>query len=255
MIDTHAHIYSSKFEDDREQMLELAFSEGVKKIFMPNIDHESIDGMMELEEKYKGICYSMMGLHPCSVGKDFEKELYIVEDWLSKREFIAVGEMGLDFYWDKTYIEQQKEAFRIQAEWAKKYGIPLVIHSRDAMAETIELLEELKDDKLFGVLHCFAGTAEEAQRLKELDFKIGLGGVITYKNGGMNTVVPEIDLNEIVLETDCPYLPPVPKRGKRNEPSFIKYIADKVSDYKEVSVEEVERITTENALALFSKAQ
>lgn len=252
MIDTHAHIYSEKFKADRDEMLERAFGEGLDAILMPNIDHTSIDGMLELEEKYPQKCYSMMGLHPCSVDKNFEKELYIVEEWLNKKsDFVAVGEMGLDLYWDKTYIEQQKEAFRIQANWAKEYKLPLVIHTRDAMEETLSLLEELADDKLFGVLHCFTGSVDDANRLIEMNFKIGLGGVVTFKNGGMDKVVPHIPLEHIVLETDSPYLPPVPHRGKRNEPLYVKLVADKVSSLKEVLVEEVEEITDKNAKALF----
>ncbi|MEH0154937.1 TatD family hydrolase [Limibacter armeniacum] len=255
MIDTHAHIYSDKFKEDVDEMITRGFDNGLNAILMPNIDHTSIDGMLELEEKYKGKCFSMMGLHPCSVNKDFEKELYLVEDWLNKKDnFVAVGEMGLDLYWDKTFIEQQKEAFRIQADLAKKHKLPLVIHTRDAMAETLELLESIADEHLFGVLHCFTGTVEDAARLKAMNFKIGLGGVVTFKNGGMQDVVPHIPLEEIVLETDSPYLAPVPKRGKRNEPSYLHYIAEKVAEFKQISIEEVEEATDQNAKKLFDLA-
>lgn len=249
--DTHAHIYSSKFKDDLPEMLERTFEAGVNKIYMPNIDHKSIDGMLELEEQYPDNCFAMMGLHPCSVNASFEQELYIVEDWLSKRKFKAVGEMGLDLYWDKTFFEQQKEAFRIQADFAKKYKLPLVIHTRSAMAETLELLEELADEDLFGVLHCFTGTENDAQRLIEMNFMIGIGGVVTFKNGGVDKAIKNIDLQHIVTETDSPYLAPVPYRGKRNETSYIPLIAQKIADVKEVGLEEVARITSENAHRLF----
>ncbi|GAA4837638.1 TatD family hydrolase [Algivirga pacifica] len=253
MIDTHAHIYSEKFKDDRDDMLARAFDEGgLESILMPNIDHESIDGMLELEQKYPGQCFSMMGLHPCHVEKDFEKELYLVEDWLNKKkDFVAVGEMGLDLYWDKTFFEQQKEAFRIQADLAKKHELPLVIHTRDAMEETLNLLEELSDERLFGVLHCFTGTVEDAKRLQALNFKIGLGGVATFKNGGLQEVIPEIPMSEIVLETDSPYLSPTPHRGKRNEPAFVYYVAEKVATLKQLDFQDVVAQTTQNAKALF----
>jgi len=252
--DTHAHIYSSKFRNDLPEMLERTFEAKVEKIYMPNIDHTSIDGMLEIEEKYPKNCFSMMGLHPCSVKADFEKELYIVEDWLAKRKFTAVGEMGLDLYWDKTFLEQQKEAFRIQANFAKKYQIPLVIHSRNAMPQTIALLEELKEDNLFGVLHCFTGTEEEAQKLIAMNFKLGIGGVVTFKNGGVAEVIENIDLQHLILETDSPYLAPKPYRGKRNETSYIPLIAQKVADVKEVSLEKVAQITSENAQKLFANS-
>ena len=252
MIDTHAHIYSAKFDADFDQMLDRTFEQGVTKILMPNIDSTSIDGMLEIEQKHPGNCFAMMGLHPCSVNKNFEKELYLVEDWLSKRKFCGVGEMGLDLYWDKTFIEQQKEAFRIQASLAEKYQIPLIIHTRDAMVETIELLEELQSDDLFGIVHCFTGTLEDAERIIKTGFSLGIGGVATFKNGGLDKVIPEIDLKHLVLETDSPYLAPTPYRGKRNEPSYIPLIADKIATFKQITLEEVAKATTENALSLFN---
>jgi TatD DNase family protein len=250
-IDTHAHIYSDKFEADRDKMLARTFAAGVSKVLMPNIDSESIGGMLDLELEYPQHCSPMMGLHPCSVGLDFEKELQIVESWLSKRSFIAVGEMGIDLYWDKTFLAQQKEVFRIQAAWAKNYGLPLVIHAREAMPEVIELLEELTDNQLFGVLHCFTGSVSEAQNLVAMNFKLGIGGIVTYKNGGLEPVLRAIGLEHLVLETDSPYLAPIPHRGKRNETSYIPIIAQKVADIVGLSLEEVARQTTENALMLF----
>lgn len=250
-IDTHAHIYSGQFQNDREAMLVRAFDAGVKKILMPNVDSESIEGMLALERDYSNECFPMMGLHPCSVNQNFEQELKIVENWLSRRKFIAVGEIGIDLYWDKTFLEQQKEAFIIQADWAKKYHLPLVIHSRESMKEVISLLEGLADESLFGVLHCFTGTLEDAQRLISMNFKLGIGGVVTYKNGGLDPVIREVGLEHLVLETDSPYLAPVPHRGRRNETSYIPIIAQKIADIKGISLEEVAEKTSENAIQLF----
>jgi len=251
MIDTHAHIYSKQFDGDRDAMLECTFAAGVQKILMPNVDRESIEGMMELAVRYPEQCFPMMGLHPCSVNSAFEKELQIVEGWLKKYPFIAVGEMGLDLYWDKSFFEQQKEAFRIQAEWAKQYGLPLVIHCREAMPETLALLENLADEQLFGVLHCFTGTAEDAARLYAMNFRVGIGGVITYKKGDLATVLRQIPLEQIVLETDSPYLAPVPHRGKRNETSYLPLIAEKIAEAKQITFAKVVEATTKNALKLF----
>lgn len=251
MIDTHAHIYSNKFKHDRDAMLEKTFNAGIYKIFMPNIDRESIDGMLALEAQYPDRCFAMMGLHPCSVKEDFEQELEIVEKWLQKRDFVAIGEMGLDLYWDTTFFEQQKEAFRIQAAWAKQYKKPLVIHTRNSMTETIELLEELHDENLYGIVHCFGGTLEEAQRIIELGFLLGIGGVATFKNGGLDKVLPHIDLDHLVLETDSPYLAPKPYRGKRNEPSYIPLIAQRIAELKNVDFELVSTVTDRNALKVF----
>ncbi|MBB3697687.1 YchF/TatD family DNA exonuclease [Flammeovirga yaeyamensis] len=252
MIDTHAHIYSDKFKTDIDKILSEAFNNKIKHILMPNIDHTSIDGMLELEEKYPQQCLSMMGLHPCHVNAEFEKELYIVEEWLNKRKFIAVGEMGMDLYWDKTFKEQQIEAFKIQADFAVKHQLPLVIHARDAMTETISLLEEIKTDGLFGVLHCFTGTLEEAKQLIDLGFHLGIGGVATFKNGGLDKVIPHVDIKHLVLETDSPYLAPKPFRGKRNQPEYTNYVCDKVADFYGISGSEVEEITDKNAYKLFS---
>jgi len=253
-IDTHAHIYSPEFDLDRDDVLSHCVDLGVKKVFMPNVDHTSIDAMLELEHKRSDQCIAMMGLHPCSVKKDFEKELYRVEEWLSKRKFAAVGEMGTDLYWDKTFWEQQKEAFRIQVAWAKKYELPIVIHCRESVDETIELLTPLLDGKLKGVFHCFSGTFDQAKKISSMGFYVGLGGVATFKNGGMDKVIPDLDLENIVLETDSPYLAPVPHRGKRNTPEYIPLIAKRVSELKKVAEEELMRITTANALRLFNQA-
>jgi TatD DNase family protein len=250
-IDTHAHLYAEEFNQDRADMLVRFEAQQVRKIYMPNVDHTSIDGMLELEERSAGTCVAMMGLHPCYVKKDFERELYEVENWLSKRKFVAVGEIGTDLYWDKTFWEQQKEAFTIQVNWAKQYGLPIVIHCRESLEQTIELVEQLTDGKLRGIFHCFSGTAEQAQRITKLGFYLGIGGVVTFKNAGLDKVLPEIDVRHLVLETDSPYLAPVPHRGKRNEPAFIPLIAGKIAEIKKLDVREIQTATTHNALELF----
>lgn len=250
-VDTHAHVYSEEFKADRDEMLARTSAANIGKIYMPNVDHTSIDGMMEIEQRYPQQYISMIGLHPCSVKEDFEKELAIVEDWLSKRKFAAVGEMGTDLYWDKTFWEQQKEAFKIQVSWAKKYDLPIVIHCRESMNETIELLEPLLDEKLTGVFHCFTGSLEQAQKIISMGFYLGLGGVTTFKNGGLDKVLPHLGLEKLVLETDSPYLAPVPNRGKRNEPSYIPIIAQRIADLKQISLQQVQAATTANALRLF----
>lgn len=249
--DSHSHIYSDEFKADREDALERTKAANVMKLVMPNVDHTSIDGMMEVEDKWKGMCYATMGLHPCSVKKDFQRELYIVEDWLSKRNFAAVGEMGTDMYWDKTLWHEQVEAFRIQAAWAKQYRLPIIIHCRETLDETIKLVEELQDGELTGVFHCFGGNAEQAERIAKLNFFVGIGGVATFKKAGLDLVLPNIPLSQIVLETDSPYLAPVPHRGKRNEPAYIPLIAQKIADTVKVSVEDVMKQTTDNCFQLF----
>jgi TatD DNase family protein len=253
LVDTHAHIYLDEFSPDREEMLSRAAKENVMKIYMPNVDHTSIDSMMELELKHPGQCIAMMGLHPCYIKKDFQRELYLVEDWLSKRKFAAVGEIGTDLYWDKTFWEEQKEAFTIQIGWAKKYKLPVVIHCRETIDETIEMVSQLNDENLRGVFHCFTGTPEQARRIIELGFYLGIGGVSTFKKGGLDVVLPEIALDHIVLETDSPYLAPVPFRGKRNEPAYINLVAKRVAELKGEDVQLVGEKTTKNAQRLFGE--
>jgi TatD DNase family protein len=250
MIDTHAHTYAPEFASDRADTLARAFTQGLSQIWMPNIDHTSIDGMLELENQYPDQCVPMMGLHPCYVKKDFQKELYWVEEWLNKRTFLAVGEIGLDFHWDTTYRAQQEEAFQVQVRLAHQYGLPIVIHCRKSFAETVALLEELAIPGLRGIFHCFSGDLKDARKVIELDFLLGIGGVVTFKNGGLDQVLPQIDLEHIVLETDCPYLAPVPYRGKRNESGYLPTIAQKIADLKRVSLEVVAEASTRNALAL-----
>lgn len=251
--DTHAHIYLPEFDKDREEMFRRCEEKGVEKVFMPNIDHTSIDAMLEVESRSQGRCLAMMGLHPCSVKKDFERELYIVEEWLLKRKFLAVGEVGTDRYWDTTFWEQQKEAFTIQVTWAKKYDLPVVIHCRESINETIQLIEQLQDGTLRGVFHCFSGDAEQAIRITKLGFSVGIGGVATFKNSGLDNVLPGVDMQYIVMETDSPYLAPVPHRGKRNEPSYIPIIASTLAQLKNMTIEEISTITTHNASQLFKQ--
>jgi TatD DNase family protein len=251
MIDTHAHIYTTQFDADREKMLQNAFDIGVKKIFMPNIDHRSIAGMLALAEKYPQQCFPMMGIHPVSVGEDVENRLQEVENWLDKQEFVAVGEIGLDLYWSKAFIKQQEIAFTRQIELAKQHYLPIVIHCRNAFRETMGLLKPLADSRLRGIFHCFSGTLAEAQEVVELNFRLGIGGVVTFKNGGLDLVLPHIGLEHLVLETDCPYLAPVPHRGKRNEPAYLPLIARKIAELKKVNVQEVIEKTDANALEIF----
>lgn len=249
-IDTHAHIYLKDFSPDRKDMVQRSADNGVKQIFMPNVDHTTIDDMLDAERQFPD-CFPMMGLHPCSVKKDFERELYIVEEWLSRRKFVAVGEIGTDMYWDKTFWDHQCEAFTVQVNWAKKLGLPVVIHCRESLAETIEMVENLQDGTLRGVFHCFGGSVEEGKKIASLGFYVGIGGVSTFKKGGLEEVLPEIPLDKIVLETDSPYLAPVPHRGKRNEPAYIPLIGERVSDIMKVSLEALRLQTTKNALSLF----
>ncbi|HSZ24144.1 MAG TPA: TatD family hydrolase [Cytophagaceae bacterium] len=250
-IDTHAHIYDEEFKENRASMIEKAYETGIHKIYMPNVDHTSIDGMMELETKYQNQCIAMMGLHPCYVKRDFEKELYLIEDWLAKRHFSAIGEIGMDFYWDISFKEQQEEALKIQLAWAEKYSLPVILHCRNSFRETMDIIKSVKTDQLHGIFHCFSGTKQEAEEVASIGFKIGIGGVITFKNSGLDKIIPEINLEHIVLETDSPYLAPVPFRGKRNEPAYIPIIAKKIAELKNISVEEVAEITTANAMRLF----
>lgn len=247
-IDTHTHIYLPEF-DDKDAMMQRASESGVKVTIMPAIDSTTHDAMREVESTYTN-CYSMIGLHPCSVNQDYQKELNIVEEYLAKRSFIAIGEIGLDFYWDKTFVEQQYEAFHKQIEIALQYQLPIVIHSRNAIDECIEVVKQHPGIK--GVFHCFSGNEEQANKIIDLNFMLGIGGVVTFKNAGLDKVIEKIGLSDVVLETDAPYLAPVPYRGKRNEPAYIKLIAEKLSAVCNMRLEQIAEITTENARKLFN---
>ncbi|MEP2298373.1 TatD family hydrolase, partial [Algoriphagus sp.] len=248
---TPAHIYSSKFDSDRDQIVQDIRDAGIERVYMPNVDVETIPAMLACEEKYPGLCIPMMGLHPCDVKEDFRKQLEVMEDWLKKRQFAAVGEIGLDLYWDKTFFEQQKEALRIQIGWAKEMNLPIVLHCRDSIDETIAIVKEELNGSLKGIFHCFNGTLDQAKQIIDMGFLLGIGGVATFKNGGLDQVIPEISIQHLVLETDAPYLAPVPHRGKRNSPAFLPIIAEKIGDYLQLSKEEVALRTKENALNLF----
>lgn len=252
LIETHAHLYLKQFKEDIEEVIDRSKEQGVEKIYLPNIDHKSIDAMLELEDRYPGYCIPMMGLHPCSVDKDFEKELYIVEDWLSQRDFVAIGEMGTDLYWDKTFIEQQKETFKIQSTWAIEKDRPIVIHCRESIDETIALVADLKEDAYRGIFHCFTGTVDQAKEITEMGFMLGIGGVATFKNGGLEPVLEAIGIEHLVLETDSPYLAPVPHRGKRNEPSYLDLVAQKIADVKNLTKNEVAEATAKNSERIFN---
>jgi TatD DNase family protein len=252
MIDTHAHIYLKEFRDDLDRIIDSCKNLGIKKIYMPNIDSSSIDDMLEVESRYKGYCVPMMGLHPGSVDGNFQKELYIVEEWLGKRPFAAVGEIGMDLYWDKTYEQEQKEVFQHQIELAKNFGLPIVIHNRDAFAETYGMVHKLYDDRLKGIFHCFTGSMGDAEKITAMGFYLGIGGVVTYKKGGLDKVIPDVGLEHLVLETDSPYLAPVPFRGKRNNPGNLIHIVERVAGLKNTTHDEVLKVTSVSAEAVFA---
>lgn len=254
VIDTHAHLYAEEFKEDIELVIERAQKAGVSKMYLPAIDSSETESMLALEQKFPGVCIAMMGLHPCYVKENVFDELAHVKSWLDRRDFVAIGEIGLDFYWDKTYANQQIDAFNTQMQWALDLNRPIVIHTRNAMQETINQVKPFAQKGLKGIFHCFSGSSESAKQIIDLGFLLGVGGVITYKNAGLPEVLADIDLAHLVLETDAPYLTPVPFRGKRNESSYLTYIVNKLAEAKNISVEEVCTKTTENANALFSNA-
>lgn len=251
LIDTHCHLYSKEFEHDITAIIERAEGTGVKKFYLPAIDSTTHEAMLALEDKFTGKCISMMGLHPCSVKADHQSELETIRQWLEKRTFAAVGEIGLDYYWDKTFVSEQEEAFSIQCEWALEYKLPIVIHTRNAMQETINIVKEFAPRGLKGIFHCFSGSYESAKEIIKAGFLLGIGGVVTYKNAGVAEVLNKIGLEHIVLETDAPYLTPVPFRGKRNESSYLQYIIKKIAGVKNCTEEEVAIATTKNAEKIF----
>lgn len=251
MVDTHAHIYADEFNDDLDKIISRAKEVGVNQILMPAIDSLTHKVMLQVEKKHPGYCVSMMGLHPCSVKDNYKEELRTIEDHFGKRKFIAVGETGLDFYWDLTFKDQQYLAFHQQAEWALQYDIPIVIHSRNSTNECIEVMRQHQKGRLKGVFHCFSGTEEQARQIIDLGFYLGIGGVLTFKNSGLDKAIKDISLDHLILETDAPYLAPVPFRGKRNECSYLVYTAEKLGDVKGMSKEAIGSVTTLNAQKLF----
>ena len=251
LTDTHTHLY---YETDPVKLAELmqrSITNGVSRLFLPNVDSSSIPQVFKLADLYPKNCFPMLGLHPCDVKANFQEELKLIYKEKDSRKIYAIGEIGIDLYWDKTTLSFQQKAFMIQIEWAKQLDLPIVIHCRDAFDEIFDLLTEVKDDKLRGIFHCFTGTTEQAQKIIDLGFYLGIGGVLTYKNSGLDKVVTGISLDKMVLETDSPYLTPVPFRGKPNESSYIIHIAQKLADLKQMPIEEVARITTENSKAIF----
>lgn len=250
LIDTHAHLYLADFELDRSMMLDRAKQAGIEKIFLPAIDSSTHTSLLQMETDFPW-CKAMMGVHPCSIKENYQEELAIAQQYWDKRNFVAVGEIGLDFYWDRTFEKEQYEAFRIQIEWALEKNVPIVIHSRQSTLDCVRVLKEYKNSALRGVFHCFSGSLEEAQEIIKLGFYLGIGGVITYKNAGLGAVLEKIDLAHLVVETDAPYLTPAPHRGKRNESSYISLIAEKIATVKAEKEGKVAEITTQNAENLF----
>ncbi len=251
LTDTHTHLYAEEFDLDRDEMIRRAISKGVSRFFVPAIDSSCTQAMYDLEVNYPQNVFLMMGLHPCYVKENYLEEINHVETELSKRKFIAIGEIGIDLYWDKSTLEIQKTAFKHQIQLAKKYKLPVVIHCRESFDEIFEVLESERSDDLFGIFHCFTGNFEQAQQAISLNMKLGIGGVVTFKNGKIDQFLPQINMKHLVLETDSPYLAPVPFRGKRNESSYVYLVAEKLASVYGVSVEEVAKITTENSKAIF----
>jgi TatD DNase family protein len=251
-IDTHTHLYVKEFASDIDEVIQRANVAGVEKFYLPAIDSSETAALLALEKRYPGKIFAMAGLHPCSVKEDFKQELAAIEKQLSEREFAAIGETGLDFYWDISFKKEQIESLHTHAQWALDYKRPLVIHTRNAMQETIDLIKEYKGKGLYGVFHCFSGTMENAKEIIDAGFFLGIGGVLTFKNSGLAEIIQHIGLEHLVLETDAPYLAPVPFRGKRNESSYIKYVAEKLAAIKNISIEEVAQQTNKNSRFLFS---
>lgn len=251
ITDTHTHLYAEEFKEDQAAMIKRAKDAGVSRFFVPAIDSSCTASMLQLEKNFPESVFLMMGLHPTYVKENYLEELAHVKEWLDKKDFYAVGEIGIDLYWDKTFLKQQQEAFRTQIKWAKEKKLPIVIHCRDAFDEIFEILEEEKGADLFGIFHCFTGTLEQAQQAISYNMKLGIGGVATFKNGKIDKFLNEIDLKHIVLETDAPYLAPKPFRGKRNESAYITNVVDKLVTIYDVSYDEISKITTANSKAVF----
>jgi len=251
ITDTHTHLYSEQFDEDRDAMMQRALDSGVSRFFIPAISSSYMDAMLGLEKKFPDAVFLMMGLHPTSVKENYQEELIFVKQWIDKRNFYAIGEIGIDLYWDKTFLQQQQDAFKTQIEWAKEKELPIVIHCRDAFDEVFEILEDTNDDKLHGIFHCFTGNLEQANKAISYQMKLGIGGVVTFKNGGLDKFLHKVDIKHIVLETDAPYLAPTPYRGKRNESSYIVNVLDKLVDIYNLTPEQIAEITTKNSIDVF----
>ena len=252
LIDTHTHIYLDDFNDDRSVIINNCKINGINKLLLPNIDSKTIEAVNMLSAEYPETCYPMMGLHPCSVKKNYQSELAIIENQLNKENYIAIGEIGIDLYWDQSTLEEQKIAFKTQVKWAKEKKLPIVIHTRESFDEIFSIIDTLNDDNLTGVFHCFTGNKEQAEHIINYGgFKLGIGGVVTFKNAGLDKTLKEVDIDHLVLETDSPYLTPVPFRGKRNESTYLTYVAEKLSSIYECSIDEIAKKTTTNAREVF----
>lgn len=252
LIDTHTHLFLEQFDEDRSTVVEEALRNGIKKMFLPNIDSSTTEKVVQMAKDFPEVCYPIIGLHPTSVKENYRDELKDLEHWLKKEKFYAIGETGIDLYWDKTFIKEQEEAFKFQIKLAKQSGLPLIIHARESFDEIFAIVDELNDERLKGIFHSFTGTTEQAEKiLFYKGFKIGIGGIVTFKNSGLADVVAKIGLEHLVLETDSPYLAPTPKRGKRNESSYLIYIAQKIAEVYNTDIEKVAEITTQNATELF----
>ncbi|MBK1895515.1 TatD family hydrolase [Chryseobacterium paridis] len=252
MIDTHTHLYAEEFDEDRKEAIQRALDKGITEFYLPAIDSESHERMLQLENEYPGYVFSMMGLHPCYVKPEsWEKELGIVKNYLDQRAFPAIGEIGIDLYWDQSTLDIQVKAFEQQIDWAIEKDMPIVIHTRESFDETFEVLERKKHPKLRGIFHCFSGNLEQAKKAIELNFVLGIGGAVTFKNGKIDQFLQEIPLDKIVLETDSPYLAPVPHRGKRNESSYLDLVVGKLVNIYNKDFAEIDRITTQNAKHMF----
>ena len=250
-IDTHTHLYVKHFDDDRRAVVQRAIDSGVTRFYLPNIDAHSIPGMLALESEYPAHCFPMIGLHPCSVDTDYHEQLDIMKEWLNKRSFAAIGEIGMDLYWDTTFREQQEDAFLIQCQWAVEADLPIVVHSRETTDLLIELIQSFNDERLRGIFHCFTGSTKQAEAIIDLGFNLGIGGVATFKNGGLDKTLAHIDLAHLVLETDSPYLSPKPHRGQRNESAYVVLVAKKLAEIFGMSLAEVAEITSKNAKKVF----
>jgi TatD DNase family protein len=254
IIDTHAHLYSTEFDTDRDTMIDRAVKAGITKIVLPNIDSESIGGMMALVEQYPDLCRPAMGLHPCHVlPESWKADLELCYQWLIKHPFVAVGECGMDLYWDQSTKEIQAEALEVQCSWALEFGLPMIIHSRNATPECIEIVRPWAEKGVKGVFHCFSGTVEEAREITGMDWFLGIGGVITFKKSDLGSILKQVDSTYLILETDAPYLAPVPYRGKRNESSYLAYVNETLGEHLLMGRKEIAKLTTENARRLFVK--
>ena len=252
LIDTHTHLYLDDFNNDLSVIINNCKNNGIHKLLLPNIDSTTIKAVNKLSSEYANTCYPMMGLHPCSVKKDYESELAVIKNELNKGDYIAIGEIGIDLYWDRSTLNEQKIVFETQIKWAKEKKLPIVIHTRESFEEIFSIIDALNDNDLTGIFHCFSGNKEQAEHIINYGgFKLGIGGVVTFKNAGLDKTLKEVDIDHLVLETDSPYLTPAPFRGKRNESTYLTYIAEKLSSIYDCSIDEIAKKTTTNALEIF----